>query len=42
MRGMGDKNPKKGKNVKKKVVLPAVETVEKVEPEMIRKKKKPM
>lgn len=39
---MGDKNPKKGKKLKKNVVLPAIETVDKLEPEMIRKKKKPM
>lgn len=39
---MGDKNPKKGKKLKKNVAAPTAEAVEKQEPELISRKKKPV
>lgn len=39
---MGDKNPKKGKKLKKTAAAPIVDTVEKQEPELISRKKKPL
>lgn len=37
---MGDKNPKKGKKLKKTAVVPTAAPVEKPEPELISRKKK--
>lgn len=39
---MGDKNPKKGKKPKRSVIAPAILTVEKTEPELVQKKRKPL
>lgn len=39
---MGDKNPKKGKKPKKDKITPMSGTVERVEPELVDRKKKPL
>ncbi len=39
---MGDKNPKKGKKPKKDRNVPVTNQVEKQEPELISRKKKPL